>query len=251
MAIVNSELLRLAQQRFAKRAAVLPGGMETAGGAAPQDPAMAGAPPVDPAMAGAPPAAAGGPPPMSDPSVAAAGTPAIPPNAMAPTAQPPMPAGGQAPQQKLKPEQMMQMIDYRMYNMQQQLTAIMNAMGVQLPPEAIVLPPGSTSAPAPETALPGGPGAPAAPAAAPAGGGEQSAAQLPQDVYMGGDPAQNGGAVSPIGPAKAAWWQQPEPPKAASYIGDPVPATENAPASLSVSADAIRCLLRSRNSNAG
>jgi hypothetical protein len=162
-----------------------------------------------------------------------------------------MPGGGQAAQQKLKPEQMMQMIDYRMYNMQQQLTAIMNAMGVQLPPEAIVLPPGSTSAPAPETALPGGPGAPAAPAAAPAGGGEQAAAQLPQDVYMGGDPTQNGGAVSPIAPAKAAWWQQPEPPKAASYIGDPVPVTENAPASLSVSADAIRCLLRSRNSNAG
>jgi hypothetical protein len=189
---------------------------------------------------------------MGDPNVAAAGTPAIPPNAMAPTAQPPMPAGGQAPQQKLKPEQMMQMIDYRMYNMQQQLTAIMNAMGVQLPPEAIVLPPGSTAAPAPETALPGGTGAPAAPAAAPAGGGDQSAAQLPQDVYMGGDPTQNGGAVPPIAPAKAAWWQQPEPPKAASYIGDPVPATEDAaPASLSVSADAIRCLLRSRNSNAG
>lgn len=248
MATVNSELLRLAKQRLAKQAAVMPDGTETAAAAA-QGP---GGMPADPmAAAGAPPAGAGGPPPMSDPNVAAAGTPAIDPNAMAAQAQPPMPAQPQpaaGTQQKLKPEQMMQMIDYRLYNMQQQLTAIMNAMGVQLPPEAIVLPPGSTAAPAPETALPGGPGAPAAPAAAPAGGG-QPAAQLPQDVYMGGDPTQNGGAVPPIAPAKAAWWQQEE-PKAASYIGDPVPVTEDSPASLSVSADAMTFLLRSLNKNA-
>ena len=232
MAIVNAELLRLAKQRFTKAAVVMPG----------MDPAAGGAPPADPAAMG------GAPAPM----------PAVDPNAMAAQAAPPMPpAGGPpagapaaAPQQKLKPEQMMQMIDYRLYNMQQQLTAIMNALGVKLPPEAIVLPPGSTAAPAPETALPGGPGAPAAPAAAPAGGDDPSAAQLPQDVYAGPDPAQNGGAVAPIAPAKAAWWQQPEPAKAASYIGDPVPATEEVPADLQVSANATSFLLRSLSQNA-
>ena len=142
----------------------------------------------------------------------------------------------------------MQMIDYRLYNMQQQLTAIMNAMGVQLPPEAIVLPPGSTSAPPAEQALPGGAGAPAAaPAADPA-----AAAQLPQDVYAGPDPAQTGGAVAPIPPTKAAWWQQPEAPKAASYIGDPVPVTNEAeqPINLQVSAGAAAALLRSLSQNA-
>ena len=238
MAIVNAELLRLAKQRFTKAAVVMPGMDPAAGGAPPADPAAMGAPPADPAAMG------GAPAPM----------PAMDPNAMAAQAAPPMPpAGGPpaaAPQQKLKPGQMMQMIDYRLYNMQQQLTAIMNALGVKLPPEAIVLPPGSTSAPAPETALPGGPGAPAAPAAAPAAGGDPAAAQLPQDVYAGPDPTQNGGAVSPIAPAKAAWWQQPEPAKAASYIGDPVPATEEVPADLQVSANATSFLLRSLSQNA-
>jgi UV excision repair protein RAD23 len=236
MAIVNSELLRLAQQRFNKVAVVLPGMDPAAGGAPPADPAAMGAPPADPAAMGAP-----------------APMPAIDPTAMAAAAAPPMPPAGApaaAPQQKLKPEQMMQMIDYRLYNMQQQLTAIMNALGVKLPPEAIVLPPGSTAAPAPETALPGGPGAPAAPAAAPASGGDAAAAQLPQDVYAGPDPAQDGGAVAPIGPAKAAWWQQPEPAKAASYIGDPVPATEEVLADLQVSANATSFLLRSLAKNA-
>lgn len=241
MGIVNSELLRLAKQRFAKSAVVLPGA-DPAAAAAP-----AGAPPADPM------AAAGGAPPV-DPMAAAGAAPPMPPaDPMAAVASPPMPAAQQAPQQKLKPEQMMQMIDYRLYNMQQQLTAIMNTLGVTLPPEAVVLPPGSTSAPAPETALPGGSGAPAAPAAAPAGGGDPSAAQLPQDVYAGPDPTQNGGAVAPIPPAKAAWWQQPEPPKAASYIGDPVPRSgDNADEkpSLSTSAEMMRHLLLSRNQHA-
>jgi hypothetical protein len=65
MAIVNSELLRLAKERFSKSAVVMnpaadpnaaagAAGMppaDPAVGAMPQDPAMAGAPPVDPAMA--------------------------------------------------------------------------------------------------------------------------------------------------------------------------------------------------------
>jgi hypothetical protein len=92
-----------------------------------------------------------------------------------------MPAAAPAPdqtqqQQKLKPEQMMQMIDFRMYNMQQILTAIANSLGVQIDPSVLVLPPGTTGAPPAETALPGGPMAPqpqqqAAPAAAPPAGG--------------------------------------------------------------------------------
>ena len=251
MGIVNSELLRLARTRFNKSAVVLgpAAGGEPTGGA--------GAPPVDPAAG-----AAGAAPPM-DPAAAAmmpadpsAGGGMPPPLPAAPPAMP-MP---QAPQQqKLKPEQMMQMIDYRMYNMQQQLTAIMNAMGVQLPPEAIVLPPGSTSAPAPETALPGGQGAPTA--APPATGGDPAAAagQLPQDVYAGPDPTQTGGAVAPIDPVKAGWWQQDE-PKTASYIGSPEPVRDSTvmldrsvldrPADLQASALAASALLRSVQRNA-
>lgn len=247
MAIVNSELLRLAKERFSKSAVVMnpavdpnaaagaagmPPADPSAGAAPPQDPAMAGAPPVDPAMA----AVAG--PPMGGGMGAPAPAPA------------PAPAAPSAPaQQKLKPEQMMQMIDYRLYNMQQQLTAIMNAMGVQLPPEAIVLPPGSTSAPPAEQALPGGTGAPPA---APAPAGDPAAAQLPQDVYAGADPSQTGGAVAPIPPTKAAWWQLADAPKAASYIGDPVPVNNEAeqPINLQVSAGAASALLRSLTQNA-
>jgi hypothetical protein len=146
---------------------------------------------------------------------------------------------------------MMQMIDYRLYNMQQQLTAIMNAMGVQLPPEAIVLPPGSTSAPAPETALPGGAGAPT-PSPAPAGGDPAAAAggQL-GDVYNGMDPAQTGGAVPPVAPVKAARWWDADSPKAVSYIGDPVARpSEDAPINLQVAADAASALYKSLMKNA-
>jgi len=232
MAIVNSELLRLARDRFNKSAAVLPGAPDPSmGGMPPADPAMAGMPPADPAMAGAPPV---------DPAMAAvAGDPMA---AAAPAPAPAPAAPTQPAQQKLKPEQMMQMIDYRLYNMQQQLTAIMNAMGVQLPPEAIVLPPGSTAAPPPESALPGGAGAPApAPATDPAA----AAGGMP-GVYNGQDPAQTGGAVGPVPPVKAAWWQS-EATKAASYIGDPVARStdEEQPINLQVAADAASALYRS------
>lgn len=236
MAIVNSELLRLARTRFNKTSAVLspqvagqPGG----------DPSMAGgAPPADPAAA----AAAGAPP--ADPAAAAAAMPADPTAGMAPMPPiPPAPAAAAPAQQKLKPEQMMQMIDYRLYNMQQQLTAIMNAMGVQLPPEAIVLPPGSTSAPPPEAALPGGAGAPTAAPADPS-------AQL-GGVYNGMDPAQTGGAVPPVQPVKAGNWWDAEEPKAASYIGDPVARnTDEQPIDLQVAADAAAVLYKSLMKNA-
>lgn len=239
MAIVNNELLRLAQKRFSKSAAVP---------APATDPAMAGAG-MDPAMAGADPMAAVTAAPM-DMTMTGGGAPMAPVPAPAP---PPAPAPapqsggtGNGGQQKLKPEQMMQMIDYRMYNMQQQLTAIMNALGVQLPPEAIVLPPGSTSAPPAEAALPGGPGAPA-PAAPPAA--DPAAAGLPPDVYAGEDPAQTGGAVPPIPPNKAAWWQADE-PKSASYIGDPVARNEEQVLDLQEAAAAANALYRSLMRNA-
>lgn len=243
MSIVNSELLRLARDRFNKSAAVMPGmadpsmGGMPPGGAPPADPSMGGMP-ADPSMGGAPPV---------DPSMAAiAGDPMAAPPAPAPAPAPAAPA--QPAQQKLKPEQMMQMIDYRLYNMQQQLTAMMNAMGVQLPPEAIVLPPGSTSAPPAESALPGGAGAPApAPAADPAAaaGADPMAAGGMPGVYNGQDPSQSGGAVPPIPPTKAAWWQA-DAPKAASYIGDPVArSAEEQPINLQVAADAASTLYRS------
>lgn len=235
MSIVNNELLRLAKKRFAKSAAVPAG---------PTDPAMAAA--ADPAMAGGDPMAAVTAAPM-DMTMAGGGDPA----AMAPVPTPPPPPAPEAPpatggggsgQQKLKPEQMMQMIDYRLYNMQQQLTAIMNALGVQLPPEAVVLPPGSVSAPPAEAALPGGPGAPAPVEAAPP-------AELPTDVYAGEDPAQTGGVVPPIPPNKAAWWQDDE-PKSASYIGDPVARNEEKQLDLQEAAAAANMLYRSLMRNA-
>lgn len=235
MAIVNNELLRLAQKRFSKFAAVPAGATDPAMAAAGMDPAMAGADPMAAVTAAPMDMAMGG------------GAPMAPAPAPAPPAPPaPAPAQQSGGQQKLKPEQMMQMIDYRMYNMQQQLTAIMNALGVQLPPEAIVLPPGSTSAPPAEAALPGGPGAPA-PAQPPAA--DPAAAGLPPDVYAGEDPAQTGGVVPPIPPNKAAWWQADE-PKAASYIGDPVARNEEQPLDLQEAAAAANALYRSLMRNA-
>ncbi|NDD52608.1 hypothetical protein EBZ39_01800 [bacterium] len=110
---------------------------------------------MDPAaMGAAPPASPAAP---ADPASAMAAMGGPTPPAPLPPATP---TGGAPGQQKLKPEQMMQMLDYRLYNMQQQLTAIMNAMGVQVAPESLVLPPGTTGAPPAETALPGGPMAP-------------------------------------------------------------------------------------------
>jgi hypothetical protein len=218
MKTVNSELLRMAREQFNKQAVAPPAG------AAPADPNAAMA--MDPnAMSAA----------QAAPMDMGMGAPAPAP-AAAPAPQAPA-AGGAAPQQKLKPEQMMQMIDYRMYNMQQQLTAIMNALGVQLPPEAIVLPPGSTSAPAPETALPGGAGAPTA--APPPEGGDPAAAQLPTDVYAGQDPSQTGGAVQPIPPVKAAnWWE-------ITSVRNKFPQNN-----LSETAEAVRALYNSLNTNA-
>jgi hypothetical protein len=179
------------------------------------------------------------------------------PPGMTPAAPPPPPAPAapatEAPAQpKLKPEQMMQMLDYRLYNMQQQLTAIMNSLGVSVPPESLVLPPGTTGAPQAETALPGGPMAPP-PAPSP-----DAAAGQDGGAYMGDDPAMTGGAISPLAPEKAAgdWWSKID--RAARAIGTPVDlSVASLPAepisrpaktiSLQTKASAVAALCRSLN----
>jgi hypothetical protein len=239
MFTVNPELIALARQAFEKSAVVpsdmammAAGGAPPMGGEAP-DPSMLGvqgaAQPVDPATA----AMGAAPPPGSDPTGAA--TVAAPP-APAPAPMPPAtPTGGAPGQQKLKPEQMMQMLDYRLYNMQQQLTAIMNAMGVQVAPESLVLPPGTTGAPPAETALPGGPMAPP-----------------PQDPNAQAGPAAPGGPLPPGGPMDPS--QPPMDPNAAKQANwwDRV-ATKfdeqngDEPTETQIKAAAIAALLRRQN----
>ena len=185
MYTVNPELLSLANNLFEKSA------VDPAMDPAMMDPAMMGAvPPVDPATMGAA-------PPM-DPSMMGAAPPMDPAMmAAAPMPMPPAPpaAPGAAGPAKMKPEQFMLMNDYRQYNMQQQLTAIMNAMGIQLPPEALVLPPGSATAPPAESAMQGGPMAPPMPPpppgpsappspAAPGAPPEQSAGKAANALYV-------------------------------------------------------------------
>ena len=199
---MNPSLLHLARVRvwgdMEKTAVVPPGG----GGAPPMDPAMmggGGAPPMDPAMGGgAPPmdpAMGGGAPPM-DPAMMGGAMPGAMPGAppMAPPPMDPAMMGGQpqAAPQKLKPEQMMQMLDFRLYNMQQQLTAIMNSQNVTLPPGALVTPPGSPT-PVAEAAVPGGPQDPGMAAPAGGGGGGGASAIGAIDPIQGASPEMAGG----------------------------------------------------------
>lgn len=232
MFMVNPELLKMALEKIAvvpSDAAMMAGGAPPMGGEAP-DPSQLGvqgaAQPVDPATA----AMGAAPPPGSDPTGAAA-------MAAPPAPMPaPAPAPAAAPQgQKMKPEQMMQMIDFRLYNMQQQLTAIMNAMGVQVDPATLVLPPGSNGAPPAETALPGGPMAPP-----------------PQDPNAQGGPMPPGGPLPPGGPmdpsqppvdpaaAKQAWWETPVAKFVEQNADEPTP--------TQIKAAAIGALLRSLGS---
>lgn len=133
-------------------------------GAPPTDPAASGAaPPMDPSMGmGMAPPMPGMAPPM-DPSMGMAppmpGM-APPPMPGAPPMDPAMAAGGgmaaPMPMQKPKPEQWMQALDYRLYNMQQQLTALLNSLNVAVPAGALITPPGMPAAPTMESAMPGG-----------------------------------------------------------------------------------------------
>jgi hypothetical protein len=204
---INPELLALATRALLEKSAVVPPQGPAAadmGVVAPATPAQAvagAAPPSDPAAAGAAPPAA--PPGMVDPAMMGA----LPPAQPAPAQQP--------AQQKLKPEQMMQMLDYRLYNMQQQLTAIMNAMGVQVAPESLVLPPGTTGAPPAETALPGGPMAPP---------------PVDPNAAAGGAAPAAGGPPMPEAPKMAEWW---------------APAATPQPIDLQTKASAVAALCRS------
>lgn len=69
------------------------------------------------------------------------------------------PTTGQPVPVKLKPDEWMRQLDYRMYNLQQQLTALLNAQNVKVDPGVLVTPPGAPMPP-PEAAMPGGPQAP-------------------------------------------------------------------------------------------
>lgn len=213
MFMINPELLSLAAAKLEKSANM---------------------PPMDPAAQ-----AMGAVPPTMPVDPSAQAMAALDPAMAAPAPPPAPPAPAAAPQgQKLKPEQMMQMLDYRLYNMQQQLTAIMNAMGVQVAPESLVLPPGTTGAPPAETALPGGPMAPP-PAADPAA--DPAAAQAaPPPADPGMDPAA-AGAMPPADPAKMAnWWD-----RASAINAHPAAGT-----SLLHKAHAAEVLRRSRRTHA-
>lgn len=241
---LNPTLLALAKKRIwedlrhEKMAVVGPGGMP------PMDPAMmggGGGPPMDPAMmGGAPPmdpAAMGGAPPM-DPAMMG-GAPAPPPDAsgaamMGGSPSDPAATAGAAAQQKMKPEQMMQMLDFRLYNMQQQLTAVMNALNVQLDPGALVTPPGSPT-PVAEAAIPGGP---QDPNQGKGGGGEQSAISAIEPI-QGAAPEMAGGA-----PKMAAARTNPLPAVGQPYKGPTANWWKNAP--VADSAAAVAAMLRAR-----
>lgn len=180
MAGVNQELLRMALEKQSQDPAVAGGGM--GGGYMPPNVLM-GPGAGDPSMGGAVPpgatAQAAAPPPGMAPA---------PMQPQQPGMAPGMPGQPQQPvQQKIKPEQWMQALDFRLYNIQQQLTAIMNHGGIQMPPEALILPPGMPAAPTPESALPG--------SGSPVDQATQQAAQQGQGQE---------GTMSPIGPMEAS-----------------------------------------------
>jgi hypothetical protein len=148
-----------------------------AGGMPPMDPAaMAGGMPMDPmAMAGGMPP--GGAP--MDPMAMAGGAPGMP---MDPA------AGGGVAGQKMKPEQYMQMLDFRLYNLQQQITTLMNSMDIKMDPGVLVTPPGAPMGPPPEAAMQGGPQDPANSAQPQGGGGGSGSAISAIDPMQGASP---------------------------------------------------------------
>ena len=265
---IDETLMAMALHRLGKRekTAFVPAGATDpaamAGGAPPGAP-----PPGDPAAAGAAPPTPGGmpPAPQQDPAAMAAaaggmGAPGMTPQQPLPGTMPAgapgaMPGQAAAPP-KLKPEQMMQMIDTRLYNQQQQLTAIMNHLGITLPPGVLVLPPGMTSAPTAETAVPGGPMDPGPVQGGGAAGaaGADTGAISPIEPMQGAAPAESKAAAfgrslaEKIAQETAALDDE---SRADSYIGDPVgrvsphALVEEANAGLDKAATVMR-LLRSR-----
>ena len=168
---INKELLRLASWRAAnaleKQAVVPPGGGDPmmGGGAPPMDPMGGGAPPMDPMGGGAPPMdpMGGGAPPM-DPMGGGGDIRAIIQEELANAGMGGNgamagPAGAKA--KKFDPAE----LDVKLYNMEKLIVAISNALGVSLPPEALLGPPpeGSEAPGGPEAAAPAAPAAPAGP----------------------------------------------------------------------------------------
>jgi hypothetical protein len=139
------------------------------------DPAMMG---MDPTMGGgaAPPMPGGMPP--ADPATAM---------------QMGMGPGGQ----KIKPEQWMQALDFRLYNLQQQITALLNNLNVQVPSGALITPPGMPAAPQPEAAMPGGPQDPSQ-APGPEGGGDSAIGAI--DPMQGASPELAQGKIASVDP---------------------------------------------------
>lgn len=144
----------------------MPPGMPPGGGVAPTDPAA-----MQPA-----------PPPQAPPGMAPA----------APQAAPQQQAAGGKP--KFDPLA----LDYRIYNLQQLVTAIANSMNVTIPPGALIMPPGSAGAPPAEAALPGGPGDP----------GLQQQQQQPQQGGI--QPMPSAGDAQGMMPKTAAQIEQEE-----------------------------------------
>lgn len=113
------------------------------GGAPPMDPAMmGGAPPMDPAMMGMPP---GGAPPM-DPAMMGMPPVAPPPGGAAPPPADPAAAGDPAAAEgkkskKQQSDEIMQKLLTSMYNLQVQMAAIMKKINVEIPAEALIMPP--------------------------------------------------------------------------------------------------------------
>ncbi len=182
-------------------------------------------------------------PPM-DPMMGMAGLAPMPAPAPAP-----VPAGDSGRGVKTKFDPLM--LDYRLYNLQQIVTAIANALGVQIPPGALVMPPGSSGSPPAEMALPGGPMDPmqqamaAGAMAAPPGGA----------VPGGAPPPAAAAAGPPEGASKVAQYFSNTPiaqfvdellknDTAAQSIGTPFPDTNRSNSTVN-NAAALAAMMRS------
>ena len=195
---INHELLKLAnwrvQEHLEKQSIVPPGG-----GAPPMDPMAGGAPPMDPMMGGAPPAP---PAPPEDvrsiiqEELANAGV-----SGNGAAAAGGGPAGAKA--KKFDPAE----LDTKLYNMEKLIVAMANALGVSLPPDALLGPPPEGAVP-PEGAE--GP-APAEPGAGPAGPGS---AIKPIDPIQPAMPEGAEGGALKVGTAH----------QAAPTVGEPIAA---------------------------
>lgn len=168
------------------------------GGAPPMDPAMMGGMPMDPAaMGGMPmdPAMMGGAPPM-DPAMMGGMPPVAP-----PPPAPPAPAGDPAAAgagpggKKMKPDEYMSKLDNRLYNVQVMLVAIIKALNIPVPAEALIMP-AAGNEPDMDNPLPQLPSI---------GGGNDV---LATGAGGGGAPPEMGGDIPPSGG---------ETPKTASY----------------------------------